>query len=80
MLLLTSPTRTVFFTQLEELRVDSTLRKEAVVREREAEEMCLAEGTFPVLLSGGSGSAAARGGGGGASTGGGYCVLRLIHI
>jgi hypothetical protein len=69
-----------FFMQLEELRVDSTLREEAVVREREAEEMCLAEGTFPVLLSGGSGSAAARGGGGGASTGGGYHVLWLIRI
>ena len=36
--------------------------EEAVAREREAEEMRLAEGAFPALLSGGGGSAAVRGG------------------
>ena len=36
--------------------------EEAVVREREAEEMRLVEGAFPALLSGGGGSAAVRGG------------------
>ena len=52
---------TPLLVQLEELRAD-TLMEEAVVREREAEEMRLAEGAFPALLSGGGGSAAVRGG------------------
>ena len=62
--LLAPPARAALIAQLEEMRAE-TLREEAVAREREAEEMRLAEGAFPALLSGGGESAAARGGGGG---------------
>lgn len=51
-----------------------TLREEAAAREREVEELRLAEGAFPALFSGGGG-APARGGGGGA--GGGHRVLSV---
>jgi hypothetical protein len=51
-----------------------TLKEEAVAREREAEELRLAEGAFPVLSGGGSGSGAAVRGGAG---GGGRRVLSV---
>jgi hypothetical protein len=51
------------------------LREEAVVREREAEEVRLAEGAFPALFSGGGGSAVARGAGAGAGAGGHRVLL-----
>jgi len=69
--------------QIEELRAQ-TLKEEAEVREREAEEMRLAEGAFPALLSPNSGSGgmdasavSTRGGGGGfgGGRGGGHRVL-----
>jgi hypothetical protein len=69
--ILAPPARAALIAQLEELRVD-TLKEEAVAREREAEEMRLAEGAFPALSGGGSGNAAGaagatavKGGGGG---------------
>lgn len=74
--LLAASARAALIAQLEELRAD-TLREEAVAREREAEEMRLAEGAFPALLSGGGGNAAARGAGGGGGGGGGHRVLSV---
>lgn len=70
--LLAPPARAALVAQLEELRA-STLKEEAVAREREAEELRLAEGAFPALLSSGGGGAGAgaSGGGGGAGRGGG---------
>jgi hypothetical protein len=67
--------------QLEELRA-CTLKEEAAAREREAEELRLAEGAFPALLSSGGGGAGAggapaRGGGGGDGRGGGRRVLSV---
>jgi hypothetical protein len=68
--LLAPPARAALIAQLEELRVD-TLKEEAMAREREAEEMRLAEGAFPALSGGGGGSGNAAGGGGGGARGGG---------
>lgn len=45
------------------------------MREREAEEVRLAEGAFPALFSGGGGSAVARGAGAGAGAGGHRVLL-----
>lgn len=70
--LLTPPARAALLAQLEELRAYA-LQEEAEAREREAEDMRLAEGAFPAL-SGGVGTAAggaAGGGGGGGGFGGG---------
>jgi Putative zinc finger motif, C2HC5-type len=55
--LLAPPARTALIAQLEELRAH-TLAEEAATREREAEELRLAEGAFPVLSSQRSGSGA----------------------
>jgi hypothetical protein len=51
-----------------------TLKEEGAAREREAEELRLAEGAFPALFSGGG--APARGGSGGGG-GGGHRVLSV---
>src|SRR6266403_4415812 len=63
--LLTPPARAALIAQLEELRAFA-LKEEAEAHEREAEELRLAEGAFPALLSSGSGGGgAALGVGGG---------------
>ena len=77
--LLAPPARAALVAQLEELRA-CTLKEEEAAREREAEELRLAEGAFPALLSSGgagAGGAPARGGGGGAGGGGGRRVLSV---
>lgn len=74
--LLAPPARAALIAQLEELRA-YTLKEEAAAREREAEDLRLAEGAFPALLfgGGGGGGAPTRGGGGGA--GGEHRVLSV---
>src|SRR6266403_1621568 len=52
--LLTPPVRAALIARLEELRAFA-LKEEAEARERGAEELRLAEGAFPALLSSGSG-------------------------
>jgi hypothetical protein len=67
--LLTPSARAALLAQLEELRAHA-LEEEAEAREREAQELRLAEGAFPAL-SGGVGAAgvSTRGGGGGGAAG-----------
>jgi len=62
--LLARPARAALIAQLEELR-EQTLAEEAAEREREVEELRMAEGAFPALSGGGNASASGRGGGGG---------------
>ena len=67
--LLAPSARAALLAQLEELRAQ-VLKEEAEAREREAEELRLAEGSFPALSGSGFGSGSGPGGGVGITAGG----------